>query len=40
MIEFYTWTTPNGTKVSVTLEEMDDAIAAGAIERALPPKRR
>ena len=25
---------------SVTLEEMDDAIAAGAIEGALPPKRR
>jgi antitoxin PrlF len=24
----------------VTLEEMDDAIAAGAIEGALPPKRR
>jgi antitoxin PrlF len=25
---------------AVTLEEMDDAIAAGAIEGALPPKRR
>ena len=24
----------------VTLEEMDDAIAAGAVEGALPPKRR
>ena len=24
----------------VTLEEMDDAIAAGAIDGALPPKRR
>jgi len=24
----------------VTLEEMDDAIAAGAMEGALPPKRR
>jgi len=24
----------------VTLEEMDDAIATGAIERARPPKRR
>jgi len=25
---------------AVTLEEMDDALAAGAIEGALPPKRR
>jgi antitoxin PrlF len=24
----------------ITIEEMDDAIAAGAIERNLPPKRR
>ena len=27
MIEFYTWGTPNGRKISVALEEMETAIS-------------